>query len=236
MNETISNALFNSVNGQISPAMNLERMAFISGILFGLMQFGALLYFIILVFPQMGPPDAAAQHVAYYTEHGMTLKLGNYLMTLPMPFFLLFLGGLSDVLGRSEGGGTLATAAVASGIIVAFLWPLSAVLNHIGIDIAQAGGDTASVVALDAIGVYMLALSTLPRAILLAAASVGLLYSRSVPGLMCWMGLALAVISLVGSATLVARQLFPMLALGTILFEVWVLLLSIVLLQNSINQ
>lgn len=232
MNETITKEFINIANWQINPVMNPERLAFISGIVFSLMQLGALLYFIILVFPQMGPLDAAAQHVAFYTEHGMTLKLGNYLMTLPMPFFLLFLGGLSGVLWRGGGNGTLVTAAVASGVIVALLWPLSAVLNHIGIDIAQAGGDAATIVALDAIGAYMLALSALPRAVLLAAASVGLLYGRFIPGWLGWLGLALAAISLVGSATLVARQLFPALALGTLLFEVWVLLLSIVLLRT----
>jgi hypothetical protein len=77
------------------------------------------------------------------------------------------------------GDNTLATAAVTSRAIVAILWPLSAVLNNLGIDIAQVGGDAATIVALDAIGPYMLALSALPRAIFLAAASVGLLNGRS---------------------------------------------------------
>jgi hypothetical protein len=72
----------------------------------------------------------------------------------------------------------------------------------------------------------MLALSTLPRAILLAAASVGLLNGRFIPRWLGWLGLALAVVSLVGSGTMLVGQLFPVLALGTILFEVWILLLS----------
>jgi hypothetical protein len=223
----------NAARRQTGSRLNPERQAFAGGIAFSVSQLAVMLYFVILVLPQMGPPDAVAQHIAFYTQHGATLRLGNYLMTLPMPFFLLFLGGLSGVLRRTEDGdSTLATAAISSGAIAAVLWPLSAVLNNIGLDIAQAGGDTATIMALDAIGAYMLALSALPRAVLLAAASVGLLQGRFMPRWLGWLGLLLAVASLAGSATLVVSQLFPVLALGTLLFEVWILLLSIVLLRR----
>jgi hypothetical protein len=132
------------------------------------------------------------------------------------------------------GDNTLATAAVTSRAIVAILWPLSAVLNNLGIDIAQVGGDAATIVALDAIGPYMLALSTLPRAILLAAVSVGLRYGRFIPRWLGWLGLVLAVVSLVGSAAMLVGELFPVLALGTIFFEVWILLLCIALRRSCL--
>lgn len=232
MDRTITKQFINT-NRQTSKVITPERLAFISGIAFSVMQFGAMFYFIILVFPQMGPPDATAQHVAFYTQHGATLRLGNYLMTLPLPFFLFFLGGLSGFLRRPEtGDSTLSTAAITSGAIVAILWPLSAVLNHIGLDIAQARGDAATIVALDAIGAYMLALSALPRAILLAATSVRLLQGRPLLRWISWLGLVSAVISIVGSATLIDGQLFPVLALGTLLFELWILFLSIALLRK----
>ena len=228
MNEILSQRISNVSN---RPAAG--RLALASGIIFSLTQFGALLYFIILIFPRMGPPDAASQHVLFYTQHGETLRFGNYLLALPAPFFLFFLGGLFGLLRQAEGSqGPLAPAALTGGALVAILWPLSAVLNNIGIDIAQAGGEAATIVALDAIGPYMLALSALPRAVLLAAASAGLLSARFIPRWLGWLGLGLALLSLVGSATLAARQLFPVLALGTLLFEMWVLLLSIVLLRR----
>lgn len=234
MNESINKKFMAAARPQNKTAMNSTRLALGSGIAFSLMQLGALLYFILLVFPQMGPPDAAAQHVAFYTQHGMTLKLGNYLMTLPTPFFLLFLGGLFGILRRAEGGrGVLANAAITSGAIVAILWPLSAVLNHIGIDIAQAGGDTATIVALDSIGAYMLALSALPRVVLLAGTAVTLLHSQLTPRWIGWAGLVLGVFSIIGSATLVLVDLFPLLALSTLLFELWVLALSVALLRNG---
>lgn len=204
-----------------------------SGIAFVITQFGAMLYFIIFVFPQMGPSDAAAQHLAFYTQHGEVLRLGNYLMTLPTAFFLLFLDGLTSVLRQAEGNrGVLAITAITSRAIVAILWPLSGVVNNIGIDIAQAGGDAATIVALDAIGPYMLALSALPRTVLLAATSIVLLHSQLTPRWVGWLGPGLGAISVIGSATLVIEDLFPVLAFSTLLFEFWVLVLSVALLRN----
>lgn len=210
-----------------------ERLALVSGILFVALQLSAMIYFITLVFPRMGPPEAVEQHLAFYRQHGEVLRLGNYLLVLPTPFFLLFLGGLSGILRRAEDGkGGLTTTAITSGAIVAILWPLSAVLNNIGIDIAQSGGDRATIVALDAVGPYMLALSALPRATLLAATATVLLYRQLAPRWVGWIGLGLGVISVIGSATLVLAALFPVLALSTLLFELWILVLSVTLLQK----
>lgn len=214
--------------------MNTERPAFFSGTIFTLLQFGVMLYFIILVFPQMGPPDAVAQKITFYTERGEILRWGNYLLMLPTPFFLLFLGGVGSLLRRTEAsGGMLATTAVISGTLVAILWPLSGVVNNIGIDIAQAGGDAATVLALDAVGPYTLALSALPRAVLLAAMSLGLGQGQLAPRWLVWLGFVIAGLSLVGTATLVIAAMFPLLALSTLLFDGWVLALSLVQLHKA---
>ena len=214
--------------------LNPERLALVSGIIFTILQLGVLMYFISLVFPQMGPPDAVEQHLAFYTQHGEVLRLGNYLLTLPTAFFLFFLGGLSGILRSAEGGRpVLATTAIISGAIVAILWPLSAALNNIGIDIAQAGGDAATIVALDGIGVYLLALSALPRTVLLAAMSIVLLHSQLAPRWVGWLGLGLGLISIIGSATLVLVNLFPVLAFSTLLFELWILVVSVALWRNQ---
>ncbi len=234
MNEIATNKHFNLTAPSIPGAIKFERLGFASGVIFSLLQFGVMGYFITLVFPQMGPPEAVELHLAFYRNQGEVLRLGNYLLMLPMPFFLLFLGGLFGLLRRMEGSsGPLAVSAITSGTIVAVLWPLSAVLNNVGIDIAQAGGDRATVTALDAIGPYTLALSALPRAVLLVAVSAGLIYGRFKPGWISWAGLALAMITLAGSATLVTRQIFPVLALGTMLFELWIVALSLTVLLKK---
>lgn len=234
MNEILSQKMGIVSSRPAAGRISAGRLALASGIIFSLSQFGALLYFVIFIFPRMGPPEATAQHLLFYTQHGEALRFGNYLLALPAPFFLFFLGGLSGLLRQAEGEqGSLAPAALTGGVLVAILWPLSGILNNIAIDIAQAGGDPATIAALDAIGPYMLALSALPRAVLLAAASIGLLPARFIPRWLGWLGLGLALLSLIGSATLVAGQIFPVLALGTLLFEAWVLLLSIVLLRRQ---
>ncbi len=210
-----------------------ERFSLASGIIYAMGQVGAFAYFAVRVFPQMGPPDATAQHLAFYTQQGHILRLGNYLLMLPLPFLLVFLGGLFGVLRRAHGSSTLAVAAVTADAAVAVLWPLSAVVNTIAIDIAEAGGDAATIIALDAIGAYALALSALPRAVLLLATAGVFFHDQRTPRLITWSGVGLALLSLGGTATLVVADLFPLLALSTLLFEVWLAALSVVLLRRA---
>ncbi len=222
-----------AINTSREQGLLWERFSLASGIIYAIGQVGALTYFAVRVFPQMGPPDATAQHVAFYTQQGPVLRLGNYLLMLPMPFFFFFLGGLFGVLRRVQGSSTLSVSAVTAGAAVAVLWPLSAVLNTIAIDIAQAGGDAATIIALDAIGAYALALSALPRAVLLLATAGVFFHDQRTPRWIAWSGFALALLSLGGTATLVVGDLFPLLALGTLLFEVWIVALSMVLLRSA---
>jgi hypothetical protein len=102
--------------------------------------------------------DATAQHVTLRPQQGpVVLRLGKYLLILPLPFLLFFLAALFGVLRRVHGSNTLGVAAVTAGTAVAVVWPLSAVVNTIAI--AEAGGDAATIIAFDAIGPYALALS-----------------------------------------------------------------------------
>jgi hypothetical protein len=105
-------------------------------------------------------------------------------------------------------------------------------ITDIGITIAREGGDPATVWALDALAPFTLALSALPRAVLLIGTSALLLNTRCVPRPIGWLGLVAALLGLIGSATLIAAALFPLLALGSLLFEIWVLLLSAALLRQ----
>ena len=78
-----------------------------------------------------------------------------------------------------------------------------------------------------------LASSAFPPAELLVATSVVLLESHMTPGRIGWTGLVLSLISLVSTATLVAPELFPFLALGMLLFVVWVAALTVALLRST---
>ena len=78
-----------------------------------------------------------------------------------------------------------------------------------------------------------LALSAFPRAVLLGATSVVLLEGRVGPRWIGWTGLVLGLVSLISTGTLLTPALFPFLAIGTLLFVVWLLALIFALLRNT---
>src|SRR5262245_53737358 len=119
--------------------LQLHRAAVLSGILFALLQLGALAYFAAEILPHFAPIDApAAERAASTAKLGASLRVGNYLLALPTPFFLLFLGGLSSALTRREPDAQiLAMTALAAGAAMAMLWPLGAVITDIELAIAQ---------------------------------------------------------------------------------------------------
>jgi hypothetical protein len=215
--------------------MTAERAGLFSGIGFALLQLAAMVLFATQILPRLGPMDApVALRAAAYAEHGNLLRLGNYLLTLPTPLFLFFLGAVFTGVRRAEeNGGPLAMAAVAAGAAMAMIWPLAAIISDIGIDIARAGGDVATVASLDAIAPYSLALSALPRMVLLLTISAALLHHELTPRWVGWMGVVAGLLSLAGTATLVVSDLFPLLALSTLFFELWIIVLSLALLSKT---
>jgi hypothetical protein len=59
--------------------------------------------------------------------------VANYLYLLPVPFFLLFAGGLFAALWRAEGGaGVLTVATCGAAVALAMTWPGGIVVAHTG--------------------------------------------------------------------------------------------------------
>ncbi len=213
-----------------------ERPALASGIVFAVLQIVAIVFvtmFLLSRLPPVGSPlDEWAE--ALMRIPTMTINMANYLLLLPVPFFLLFLGGLFGILRRAEGGsGTLAVSVLGAGIAVAVTWPFGILIAGISSSIVEAGGDLATAFALDGMAPFSLALSAFPRTVLLVATSLLLLESRLAPRWLGWLGLALALVSLIGTGMLLVGDLFPILALGTLIFELWVLALSISLVRSE---
>lgn len=210
-----------------------ERLALASGIAFSLLQFASEIFAAAAIFPRKPAMDAPpAEHAAHYAQDGTLYLIGNYLIALPAPFFILFVAGLYTSLRRA-GGGALATAVAGAGVAAAMMWPFGCMLTNLGHFIAKNGGDAATVVALDGLAPLSLALGALPRALLLAGAGVVLLASGRAPRWLGWTGCALGLLSLAGSATLVVGTMFPVLMIGTMLFEIWVIALSVSLLRDT---
>ena len=118
-----------------------------------------------------------------------------------------FLGGLDSLMRRAGRSSVARTAALASGTVLSLAWAGGIVVAHTGQSLARAGLESGTVVAFDAVAQYALALSGFPRATFLAAVAIVVFQTRTWRWL-AWTGMALAALSLLGTATLVAPALF----------------------------
>lgn len=216
-----------------------ERLALAGGIGAAALFIAATAIFIGFIAPGMPPFDAPAEEFASFvaeSSRSVPSAIFSYLSAAQIAFVVLFFGGLFGVLRRAEGGsGALATAVFAAGLAIAIITPLATMIEtHLLDGFALAGVDPAATKAVDGIAPLSLALSGFPQAVVLGGTAALLLSRRFVPRWLGWAGLALGALSLVGTGTLVVGpSLFPITALGTLLFWIWILALSIALLQRS---
>ncbi len=119
-----------------------------------------------------------------------------------------------------------------AGIAMIVIASMGALISAITPTIAQLGGDGATVKAIDGMTPLALALSAFPRAVLLSATSVVLMENRLAPRWIGWTGLALGLINLISTGTVVAPALFPFAAIGTLLFVFWIAALVVALLRS----
>jgi hypothetical protein len=220
---------------ELGQPLRWERLALASGLLFVVVQIATVAFNVTFFLTRHPPMDASPQETARgFAEHATMVEIGTYLYVLHMPFLLLFLGGLFGMLRRAEGGsGVLSVSALGAGIAMAVIAPMGALISALTPTIGQLGGDAATVKAIDAMTPLALALSAFPRAVLLGATSAVLLEGRVAPRWIGWTGLALGLISLISTGTLVAPALFFLLAIGTLLFVVWVAALTVALLRST---
>jgi hypothetical protein len=209
-----------------------ERLALGAGVAYALTEVAALVFAAVVVVPTHAPVGAPAVEVAAALgRHATRIAAGTYLMTLSVPFLLLFLGGLVGVLRRAEGGSaSLAGAAGAAGTALTVIAPLGAVLSGLSAAVANLGGDAAVVAELDSITPLALALAGYPKAVLLGATATLALHARLAPRSVAWSGYALALLALGSTLTIAVRALFPLVALQQLLFPLWILALAVTLL------
>lgn len=210
-----------------------DRLALASGILFVAVQLMTVAFNIAFFLTTHPPMDASPQTTARgFAEHAAMVEIGTYIYVLQVPFLLVFLGGLFGVLRRVEGGsGALSISVLGAGVAMVVIACMGALISSLTSTIGQLGGDPATVKAIDGMTPLALALSAFPRAVLLGATSVVLLEGRIGLRWIGWTGLALGLVSLVSTGTLLAPVLFPLLAIGTLLFVVWVAALTTALLR-----
>jgi hypothetical protein len=202
-----------------------ERITRVStrfGIAFTVCQLAVMVLMATLVLPHGGspsdPPLPRGQNVF---DAETAYRLGNMAFMMAGTLLLGFLGAVYVRLKRADASGVLATVGVASGTLLALIWPMAGMLHDVALETASAGTDLRILAGWDSVAPYALAFSALPRLFFIAAIAFALRLEGAAPGLQR-IGIALLPLSLVGSATMVTGAVFPVLALSTLGYELWI--------------
>lgn len=218
--------------GESPHPARLERRLLLGGIGLGLAYLVATV-FIGLFFASTHPPmDATPQEAAIGFHAARTMVgVGTWLLLLPLPLGMLFLGGLTSVLHRLAGFGAAAVALLAGGaaLVVPAIGGLVSSLTPAigGEDTSAAAG--AVVKALDAAMPLSVASSGFARAVLVLLALAVLSRAALVGRGTVRFGWLVAGASLLGTGTLVTQALFPLAALSGLLFAAWAASVAVVL-------
>ena len=203
----------------------IQQYMLAAGMAFAFLQFGILIFVGSSLLPLLGPPDTpAAQRFIAFATYADRFKLGNYLMTLPVPFFLLFLGGLLFRFRNIDPSykSILATT-VFSGVAFIMIWPMGAIVSSIGLDIAVAGGDKVTAGVFDSIAPYSLGLSSVPKSVFLFTLCMLITEYK-------WLsrtGFLLALLSFAGSLVIANGNFFIPCMLGNLLSLIWIFCFSL---------
>lgn len=217
---------------EVSPRF-LTRISARFGVAFAACQLLVMIAMAIFVLPKGGSPDDPALTRGHHVLDAETAyRVGNYVFMISGMLLLGFLGAVSLRLRRVDPSGVLATVATAAGALLALIWPLAGMLHDVALDTASAGADLRILGGWDSVAPYSLAFSVLPRIFFIGAIVLGLRMSNSAPWLQR-LGLVLIPLSLIGTATLLSGALFPLLALSTLGYELWVGAVAVHWLRNQ---
>ena len=215
-----------------------DRIGFASGIAAAVLSLVGAVLFIAAILPDLPAIDSPApERAEFYAAmaRSSVYRSISYLGELQMPLLLLFFGGLYGVLRRAErGSGALSISVFGAGVALAVIMPIIILIeDHLMLGFAVAGVDPVTVASIDGLGPLAFALGGFPQAVVLAGTSALLTRGRLIPRALGWSGGVLAVLSLVGTGTLMRGALFPVSSLTMLLSRVWLLALALVLLRRG---
>ncbi len=211
----------------------LVRLSARFGLAFTICQLSVMVLMAIVVLPHGGSPNDPALERGHHVLDAENLyRAGNYVFMIAGMLLLGFMGAVHLKLRKADGTGVLATVAVAAGTLLSLVWPYAGVLHDVALDTAADGTDLRILGGWDAVAPYSLAFSALPRLFFIGAMVLGLRMLGTSPWLQRT-GLVLLPITLLGTATLVAGAFFPLLALSTLGYEVWVGAVALHWLRSS---
>ncbi|HEU5038638.1 MAG TPA: hypothetical protein VFT70_16650 [Nocardioides sp.] len=202
--------------------LDVTRLSTWFGLAFTACQLTVMVAMSIFVLPKAGGPGEDplvwGRHVLDAAD---AYRIGNYVFMVAGVLLLGFLGAVHVRLRRADATGTLATVALASGTLLAFVWPYAAMLHDVALEAADKGTDLRLLAGWDAVAPYSLAFSALPRLFFVLAIVLALRLVGDSPWLQRT-GIAIALLSVVGTATTVSGAFFPALALSSLAYELWV--------------
>jgi hypothetical protein len=214
-----------TIDGEVTPRAEeraLTRLSARFGIAFTACQLLVMVGMAVFVLPKVGSPgEPALERGQHILDAEAAYRVSNYAFMISGTLLLGFLGAVHVRLRRIDASGALSTVAVAAGTMLALVWPLAGVLHDVALGTAAQGTDVRVLAGWDSVAPYSLAFSVLPRLFFVGALVLGLRMAGTAPGLQR-VGVVLLPLSLVGSATLVTDALFPLLALSTLGYELWV--------------
>ncbi|TIC87705.1 hypothetical protein E8D34_08495 [Nocardioides sp. GY 10113] len=204
------------------PGSDLVRLSARFGLAFTIAQLTVMVAMVTIVLPHGGSPGSGAlDRGRSVLEVQELYRVGNYAFMLAGTLLLGFLGAVAVHLRRVDASGVLAVVAVSSGALLALVWPLGGLLHDVALEAASAGSDLRLLGGWDSVAPYTLALSVLPRTFFVGAIVLGLRRAGTAPWLQRT-GWVLLPIGLVGSAVTITAAVFPLLALSTLGYELWV--------------
>ena len=200
----------------------ITRISARFGVAFAVCQIAVMVCMTIFVLPNSGlPGDPPLGRGRGVLDAETAYRIGNYVFMIAGVLLIGFLGVVHYRLRRVDRTGVLSTVALASGTLLALIWPLAAMFHDVALDAAVAGSDLRILAGWDSVAPFSLAFSALVRVFFIGAVVIGLRLAGTAPRLQR-LGLVLVPISLIGSATLLSGALFPFLALSTLGYELWV--------------
>jgi hypothetical protein len=207
---------------ELAPGTDPVRLSTWFGLAFTVCQLLVMVAMALLVLPHGGSPsDPALERGQGVRDAAELYQAGNFAFMAAGSLLLGFLGAVHARLRRVDGSGTLATVAVAAGALLALIWPLAGLLHDVALETAAMGTDLRILAGWDAVAPFSLAFSVFARVFFVGSIALALRATGRAPWLVRT-AVVVVVLSLAGSATLVSGAMFPLLALSSLGYELWV--------------
>jgi len=208
-----------------------------AGLGFVFVQLASIVIFVATLLPSLPPIDGPAERYAelYVAKADETMLL-LYLTVLSLVVLIPFLASLASAIRAATASVTLAAIAALAGLAMMVIPVANNIVEaYFGTMMARLGGDPVSIQSIDGLLPLANSVGGLLRALLLAVIVLASWRGTLAPRWIGWIALLLAVLSVVGSFTVLVPAFFPIVAVSTLLFLVFLVILIVAMLRRSVN-